>query len=98
MKKYHLLNVKGRTTASKECKRKLKTQQAIIIKKKKKKLTCFATPKSASLTTPEKSTSKLAPLMSLLTHEKKKSKRHVKQINPKTTSMLKRRIEISHKC
>ena len=35
------------------------------------KLTCLAIPKSANLTTPDESTSKLAPLMSLLRQEKK---------------------------
>ena len=34
-------------------------------------LTCLAIPKSASMTTPDESTSKLAPLMSLLRQEKK---------------------------
>jgi hypothetical protein len=37
----------------------------------KYELTCLAIPKSASLTIPDESTSKLAPLMSLWTQEKK---------------------------
>ena len=41
-------------------------------KEEENELTCLATPKSASLTAPDESISKLAPLMSLLTHEKKK--------------------------
>jgi hypothetical protein len=39
--------------------------------KKEPVLTCFAIPKSANLTTPNESTSKLAPLMSLSTDQKK---------------------------
>ena len=44
----------------------------------KYELTCLAIPKSASLTIPDESTSKLAPLMSLWTQEKKKSRDHFK--------------------
>ena len=39
-------------------------------KEEEHELTHLAVPKSASLTTPDESMSKLAPLMSLLTHEK----------------------------
>ena len=39
-------------------------------KEEEDELTFLANPKSASLTTPDESMSKLAPLMSLSTHEK----------------------------
>ena len=39
-------------------------------KEEEDELTLLANPKSASLTTPDESMSKLAPLMSLSTHEK----------------------------
>lgn len=46
---------------------------------KEPSLTCLAIPKSASLTTPDESTSKLAPLMSLHTRNRqKKGKRECK--------------------
>lgn len=40
-------------------------KEKLLQRLKNKNLTCFANPKSASLTTPDASTSKFAPLMSL---------------------------------
>jgi hypothetical protein len=58
-------------------------------------LTCLAIPKSASLTTPEESTSKLAPLISLYEYMKRKC-HHMAQIQNQMVISGKERNENIH--
>jgi hypothetical protein len=87
----------------KKSKTQLDTQKR---RRRRTRLTCLAMPKSASLTTPDESTSKLAPLMSLWNKggknqaDKKKMTGGIlcviKKISPNTTSKLNKCIKVSH--
>jgi hypothetical protein len=60
----------------KKSKTQLDTQKR---RRRRTRLTCLAMPKSASLTTPDESTSKLAPLMSLWNKGGEKSSKQKKK-------------------